>query len=312
MAWESAERRPWQASRLPFARRVTSGPISSRHWSGIWPRRGESWSSPCAGTACAPGCGTAIGYAWLPRPGRASASGTWCFAWSRPVRSFTGVWAGGRRGTAGASLPWATERAGWMRRCRRIALRGGSWRAFARARCWSSTGRGCGSAPGAGPVGPSSSACLSRDGIGPMGGRDPTGSDRVLRGSGRSKIASGAGRERRLLGPRRQHAVLCPPESGDSGERAQEWPGGWRTLRGHHGDRLVADAAMQGSLELRWRAVDVTVLNRHLRWKVAGAVGWRIAWNPAALVGFESRMGSEAGLFYMEIGHPLRDVSRRA
>jgi len=38
-------------------------------------------------------------------------------------------------------------------------------------------------------------------------------------------------------------------------------------------------------------------------WKVTGGVGLRIAWNLATVVSFEYGVGSEGGLFYMEIGH---------
>jgi outer membrane protein assembly factor BamA len=110
------------------------------------------------------------------------------------------------------------------------------------------------------------------------------------------------------------------------GNDRKEGLGGWRTLRGYYGNRFVGDVAMQGSLEMRWSLFDVTVLNQHLKpmlvpfldlgrvfdkvdrfrlndWKVTGGVGVRVAWNLATIVSFEYGMGSEGGLFYMELGH---------
>ena len=110
------------------------------------------------------------------------------------------------------------------------------------------------------------------------------------------------------------------------GNERKEGLGGWRTLRGYYGNRFVGDVAMQGSLELRWSLFDVTVLNQHLKpmlvpfldlgrvfdkvdrfslndWKVTGGVGLRVAWNLATIISFEYGMGSEGGLFYMELGH---------
>ncbi len=110
------------------------------------------------------------------------------------------------------------------------------------------------------------------------------------------------------------------------GSERKEGLGGWRTLRGYYGNRFVADVAMQGTLELRWSPLDFTVLNQHIRpilvsfvdvgrvfdkldrfsldhWKVTGGVGLRVAWNLATIISFEYGIGSEGGLFYMEIGH---------
>ena len=102
--------------------------------------------------------------------------------------------------------------------------------------------------------------------------------------------------------------------------------GGWRTLRGYYGNRFVADVAMQGTLELRWSPLDFTVLRQHIKpilvpfadvgrvfdkvdrfsldhWKATGGVALRVAWNLATIISFEYGIGSEGGLFYMEIGH---------
>jgi signal peptidase I len=106
----------------------------------------------------------------------------------------------------------------------------------------------------------------------------------------------------------------------------KEGLGGWRTLRGYYGNRFVGDVALQGTVELRWSVLDFTVWNQHLRpmlvpfvdagrvfdavdrfswkdWKVAGGVGFRVAWNLATIVSFEVGAGSEGALFYMELGH---------
>lgn len=110
------------------------------------------------------------------------------------------------------------------------------------------------------------------------------------------------------------------------GSERKEGLGGWRTLRGYYGNRFVADVAMQGTLELRWSPLDFTVLRQHIKpilvpfadvgrvfdkvdrfsldhWKATGGVALRVAWNLATIISFEYGIGSEGGLFYMEIGH---------
>jgi len=116
------------------------------------------------------------------------------------------------------------------------------------------------------------------------------------------------------------------PSLATPGNERKEGLGGWRTLRGYYGNRFVGNVAMLGSAELRWGPLDFTVLNQHIRpilvpfvdigrvfddvdrfslndWKVTGGVGLRIAWNLATVISFEYGIGSEGGLFYMEIGH---------
>jgi outer membrane translocation and assembly module TamA len=109
------------------------------------------------------------------------------------------------------------------------------------------------------------------------------------------------------------------------GDEGKEGLGGWSTLRGYYANRFVGKVEMHGTLELRWTAIEVNVLNQNLRtqivpfvdagrvfdkiarfsvndWKVAGGIGLRLIWNLATIISFDVGFSRESTLFYLELG----------
>jgi hypothetical protein len=103
--------------------------------------------------------------------------------------------------------------------------------------------------------------------------------------------------------------------------------GGFNTIRGFNENRFVGDAATFANLELRWSFAETNFLKQHLRfmlvpfldtgrvydsvsrttledYEFGGGLGFRLAWNLATIVSFDSSYSSDDNYsFNMELGH---------
>jgi hypothetical protein len=100
--------------------------------------------------------------------------------------------------------------------------------------------------------------------------------------------------------------------------------GGFLTLRGLKGSRLVGRSDMLANAELRWFFTEWNLWGQHLRpglagfvdtgrafddvtvdfrgWRFGAGAGFRLAWNLATLVSFDLGLSTEDSIFYMELG----------